>query len=772
MLKKAFALILIFRSLAFAGYAVKTVDLSSSSGLSCNAGGPILVRCDTMRNRVLVANTLSSSFTIIDGRTHLVRNIPLAGRALQHLKAEAMTLDEKRGVVYLIGTRCFFIIDIDQERSGCVATNRQFESIAVEPNSGNVFLAGKESSALAFYQSRSKKLSYLPWLQNEESMTNANATPPPPLRKVVSDPDLRIIAALDGFTSTLYLFDSQTGRQLSHRLLNLQPSGRWHLAGYNERKHCLYLVIETTDRRVVQTARIGIQDGVDDIVKMPEFREGVGVTYNPNRDEVYVPYDNHACVHVVDFVHPVQEIALPVFGNDATAVDLRRQLLYIASWPQGDIEVVCLKTRRFLRRMAHKGILPHMFNMAFNPHDGLLYIPKGATAVNGAFGAAITTLNPEDESLGKIYTGWLPVDLLEWKKGQSFLVFNNEDEALVIDDQRILSRQRLPVEYPIQAIQATDGSSLLSYGAHQSYWPNVYIWDARNGVLAIDSNFTFYDRRLPRQALKSVVDKNGVLHFTQNPWGAEEQFLGNLPDAVRLFEAGTRLPLTDKVERETTQRLLKYDAAMNRLYLVRVAEQDSGAGILQIIDPELKKVLARVPVGRCPADLAFNDANIFVANFSAHTVSVIEKTGFKVQTLASGQQPLKIAVLRQTAWVINHQDNSIQEIRPGSNAIAIPAPGKPDQIAVWHDRLIITVHDADALTVLAFTPQSGAFETILKSNYPYGETSFATTNNSFYMTGQFGDAVFSLNQAKEDAIGRLWLTDLLSGTVFVVQEVF
>jgi DNA-binding beta-propeller fold protein YncE len=752
----------------FAGYSIKTIDLLPRAGVTFNGAGPLLVRSDTLRNRIILANTLTSSLSVIDSRTHLVQNIPLAGRVPQHLKAEAMTIDEKKGDVYLIGTRCFFIVFVQQARSECIPTNKQFESIAVDENSGNVFLAGRESATLAFYHAKNKKLSYLPWLHKEEPMANLNATPPPPIRKVMADPRLKKIIAVDGNTSFLYLFDAQSGKQLSRRSLDLSKDGRWHLAGYNAFSHCLYLAIETTDRRVVQVARIGIESGRDDIVKLPELREGVGIIYNPNREEVYVPYDNAACVHVVDFKNPVQEVALPSFGNDATALDLHRQLLYVASWPQGDVEVVDLQTRKFFKRISHKGILPHMFNMAFSPHENLLYLPKGGTAVNGAFGAAVTTLDPDAESVDKIYTGWLPMDLIEWEKGKSFLVFNNEDQMVQIDDQQVLSSHRLPVEYPIQSAYTSEKDVYLSYGAHQSYWPNVYIWDARNGILTINKDFSYYDRRIPRQAQKIVLDKNGVLHFTQNPWGTEEQFLGNLPDPVRLFEIGTRILLGDQVDRETTQRMLQYDASLHRLYLARVAEKDSTVGVLQIIDPMQKKVLGRVSVGRCPADLAFDESNIYVANFQSNSVSIVDKNSFAVQNFSSGPQPLKLAVMNRAAWVILHQYNMLQEIKIGSEPMRIPAAGKPDNIFIWGDRLIITVHDSQTFTVLAFVPQTRTFESIIQLNYPYGDTSFDTGNASFYMSGQYGDVVYALNQAKVDSRGRLWLTDFLSGKVFVL----
>ncbi len=136
----------------------------------------------------------------------------------------------------------------------------------------------------------------------------------------------------------------------------------------------------------------------------------------------------------------------------------------------------------------------------------------------------------------KIRTGWLPVDLIELKEHGSFLIFNNEDEFAEVKYDGSYEIHKLPFDYAIEVIYNPDGDVYLSYGPHQSYWPTVYIWDAKNGILTINKDdLSFYDRRIPRQAHKMALDKNGVLYFTQNNWGEEEQFLGKLKDPVRVF---------------------------------------------------------------------------------------------------------------------------------------------------------------------------------------------------------------------------------------------
>ena len=776
MIKKFIVLFCLFSfSSLNAEISVTTIDFLKQMGLKINSAGPVLVKLDAERNRIVVANTLSSSFTIIDGQTHRVMNIPLSGRVLQHLKSAAMTINSKTGDIYLIGIDCFFIITPEKNFSQTVETKIQFETIAVDENSGNVFLAGRQSKWMGFYQTKSKKFRMKKWLDFSENLLNLNATPPPPIRKVICDSTLNKLIAIDGLTAKLFLFNAKNSKLQHSRQLGLNKGGRWHFAGYNQSTHCLYLVIETDKRKVVQAAKIDIATGREEIVDLPQFTEAVGINYCANRDEVYIPYDNYPSVHVVDFKNSgaITEIKLPAFGNNASAIDFKNEVLYIASWAHGEIDVVDLKTRQFIKRIPNLGILPHMFNMAYNPFNNKLYIPKGATAVNGTFGAAISVLDPRTEKMTKIYTGWAPMDLVEIKDRNSFLVFNSEDQFAEVTADANFRIHKLPFDYPIQAALNPDNDVYLSYGAHQSYWPNVYIWDAKNGMLTIHADsLSFYDRRIPRQAQKMTPDKNGVLYFTQNNWGGEEQFLGRLEDDVRLFEIGKRLPLKDKVVRETTQRILKYDAELHQLYLVRIGEQEQDASIFQVIHLDSQKVSHRSEVGLCATDLVFTDQKIYFSNFESNTVSIFDKDTFEQNKVETGKGPLKLCCTGKRVFVINHLENSLQEITKNGKAWELPVEGTPNNIFTWHNKVVITSHKNDMLHILQFDPAKEKFNVLHRYEYPFGNTKFDTRNVSFYVNGQFGDAIYSITQARIDVEGRLWVTDFLSGKLFILEEKF
>ncbi|MBN2344864.1 MAG: hypothetical protein JXO51_00630 [Candidatus Aminicenantes bacterium] len=760
---------------AGAATRVRTVDFLTGAGMKVNevnAAGPLLVRMDAPRGRLVMANTLTSSLTLIDCSSRSVRNIPIATRVPQHLKSEALAIDGRRGNVYVIGNRTLEVVFPDSGRARSFPTGRQFEMVAVDENTGNAFLVGRESRTMAWVDLKKGRVSAIPWSATEESVRNLNQTPPPPIRKVVCDSAAGVVLAVDGTTATLHRFDAASGKALQRRALGLKAGGRWHFAGYSRRRQAVALVVETAERKVIQAALVSAAG--DEVAALPGFSEAVGVLYNEAKDELYIPYDNHPSLHVVDFKDGgvVSEVKLPAYGNDASALDAERGLLYIASWAYGEVDQVDLQTRRLRRRFLQPAVLPHMFNMEFNPGDGRLYLPLGATAVNGSFGAAVSVFDPQSGGLEKIRTGWAPRELLPHPGSDAFLVFNNEDQfALVRPDGRFTIRT-LPVVYPQQALATPEGNVYLSYGPHQSYWPVVYIWAARNGILGIrgEDPVSFYDRRIPRLSQGMALTPGGVLFALQNNWGEEKQFLAVLEDEVRCPNQGDlRLELPDTVVRETTQRLIAYDDERKWLYLARVGENDGDPGILQVVDSVTREVIQRLEVGRTPTALASDRENIYVLGFDDDVLSIIRKEGFTRRDARCGRQPLKLALADGVPYVIHHGDNTLSALGQRPRTFRIPFPGRPDQLFAHGATLLITSHDAAGLTVSAFDVRRGKFSRLHRENYPCGDTSFAGNNSSFFVRGQFGDGIYDLCRIRSDDAGRVWISDFLSGKLFILE---
>lgn len=323
----------------FAQKKITEVDFLKTIGVKINSSGPVLLRMDNERNRIICANANSSSISLIDGSTGKVRNIPTGKRALQHLKDESFYLDELTGNAYLIGDKCIVAVYPDKNISSVIETVKQYESVTVDKR-GIVFLAGRESKNIAIADIKNNQIDHINWVDFTEPLVNLNQTPPPPIRKVIYLPNIDKIAALDGYKSMFYLINPETYAVEKVRTLKTLTAARWHFAGIDKIKNRIYMVIETKERKVVQAVEIDASTGKDVYVDLPGFTEGVGVIYNSKRNEVYIPYDNHASVHVVDFNKAggnMAEIKIPLYGNDGSALDINKDILYIASWAYGEI---------------------------------------------------------------------------------------------------------------------------------------------------------------------------------------------------------------------------------------------------------------------------------------------------------------------------------------------------------------------------------------------------------------------------------------------------
>jgi hypothetical protein len=264
-----------------------------------------------------------------------------------------------------------------------------------------------------------------------------------------------------------------------------------------------------------------------------------------------------------------------------------------------------------------------------------------------------------------------------------------------------------------------------------------------------------------------VLDRGGVLYFTQNNWGPEEQFVGILKDQVRLFNVNERLRLGDEFARETTPRILRYDETSHLLYALRVGEMDEDPSVVHVVEPDSGRVLQRVEVGKTASDLAFDSEKIYAANFDSSNLSVIDKSDFSVSEVEAGEQPLKLWACGGKVYAIDHAGNRLIEV--GGKSRKLPNEGLPDNIFEWNGNLVITSHSSDRLHITSFDPGSGEFDVLHSFEYPYGDTSFDSGNVSFYLRGQFGDALFSITRGRTDASGRLWISDFLSGRVFILS---
>jgi len=759
-------------------WTAREVNLLSLMGLRWNGAGPLLVRTDPPRNRVILVQTLTSSVTLVEGDLEQVRNVPTGSRVPQYLKEEALALNERTGEIYLVGDHCILLVRPDGEETLTMATPCQFEAVAVDPATGRAFLAGRESSFLGMADPSTRKLTLLPWAKKTGPLENLNQTPPPPIRKLVWDSRRNRLLAVDGMEALLWSLDGKTLRWSRPRPLPLRTGGRWHLAGFDQESGRLYLVVETAKRKAVQAAALDTLGRDDQVLPLPGLTEPAGITLDARKAAIYIPYDNHPLVQTVDFLKGrVGEIALPAYGNDASALDRDAGLLYVASWAHGEIDVVDLRAGRLRKRIRNLGILPHMFSLAWNPKSRKLYIPIGATAVNGSFGSALTVLDPATGRHHKVRTGWAPVDLVPLPGRKGALVFGNEDRAALVSPGGRVKILPLPPGrlFPLCALALPGGGVYLSYGPHQSYWPNVYIWGARDGILEIRGrDLSFYDRRIPRQAQGMALDENGALYLLQNNWGREEAFLSVLPDRIRLWEARRRILLGDKVQRETTQAVLRYDRLAKALYALRIGEKDSEPGILLQVDLGTRKVTRRVKTGRTPVDLAFDREKIYVACFDSAALTVIGKKTGKARRIPVPEEPLRVLSSPEGAWILSHRGRALSLLERTSGEVRnYPLPGEalPDALALVGGRPWVVLHGPDRFQLLEFHPARKRFQEIYSFPYPFGDTAFDKGNASFFVRGRFGDGILSISRIRPEGENQVWVSDFLSGRVLIFRKI-
>jgi hypothetical protein len=141
--------VLFIYELLFAQYSVQEINFLKEYELKYNAAGPIITKVDSLRNRLAVLHTNSSMVSVINCRDHKVTNIPIKSRGIQHLKDESVNIDNRSGIVYAIGNRCLHVVFPKQEISKTFPLDRQYEMVAVDENSGDAYLVGRESKRIA-----------------------------------------------------------------------------------------------------------------------------------------------------------------------------------------------------------------------------------------------------------------------------------------------------------------------------------------------------------------------------------------------------------------------------------------------------------------------------------------------------------------------------------------------------------------------------------------------------------------------------------------------
>lgn len=104
------------------------------------------------------------------------------------------------------------------------------------------------------------------------------------------------------------------------------------------------------------------------------------------------------------------------------------------------------------------------------------------------------------------------------------------------------------------------------------------------------------------------------------------------------------------------------------------------------IDPQTRKVIARVSVGNSPASIAVGAGAVWVADNADNSVTRIDPSSANAVTATGpvGQQPSAVAVGAGAVWVANTQDGTIARVNPRTAAVVatIAVGERPTGIAV------------------------------------------------------------------------------------------
>ena len=207
----------------------------------------------------------------------------------------------------------------------------------------------------------------------------------------------------------------------------------------------------------------------------------------------------------------------------------------------------------------------------------------------------------------------------------------------------------------------------------------------------------------------------------------------------------------------------------------------AGTDAVAVIDPDRHTLIAEIPVGSSPAQVATGAGAIWVANASGGTVSRIDsRTRAVSQTIAVGNGPGAVAVGAGGVWAANALDGTLSWISPTTNQVVktVPAGESPSGVcviagAVW-------VASSFDRSILRFDPVSARTTTVRLDDQP---TQLTCGGGSVWATSQPSGTVTQLSPGRSRGVvvrriavgrgpsglawghGALWVTNTDDGTV-------
>jgi YVTN family beta-propeller protein len=221
--------------------------------------------------------------------------------------------------------------------------------------------------------------------------------------------------------------------------------------------------------------------------------------------------------------------------------------------------------------------------------------------------------------------------------------------------------------------------------------------------------------------------------------------------------------------------------------VVRLVGGSSGGGLatadadaVAVIDPGKHSLLADIPVGSSPAQVAEGAGALWVANEAGGTVSRIDRRTRAVsQTISVGNGPTAVAVGAGGVWVANSLDGTLKWISPATNEVVktISAGDSPSGVcvaggAVW----VASTYDS---SIVRYDPLRGHRTAIALRDRP---AQLACGGGSVWAASPSSGTVTQVSAQGQGAVvrrirvgrtpdglawgdGALWVTSAEDGTV-------
>lgn len=783
-----FIIVLTITCLAsFSSESVTQVDFPKLIGLNGNSQGPHILIADSVNLKIFAPCINSSSVAVIDAKSDKVSVIPIASRMPRKLRVQGAAINHKSGELALAGQNSIIIVDAGSLKSRSIELNSDYPSVAFDESTGNILAVGRTSAGMAVIKAGSDKVNYVKYGHKDSDVQYFAVSAPTPIRTVWVDKASRKIFIFDGTLPKLYILDADTFEVISSRSLPVPPFPRWHWGGPDWEDNRFYLSVED-DLRVSRFAvSVDLKGSDDVVVPLPAgATEPTGVSISTKRNELYIPYDNNDFIHAISFTpQPKVEQIMhnSKYGIDSSIYDEDTGFLYALSWADGIMYEINVSERKVNHHTPYFPVYPHMNNFAYIPSLGKIYVPSGATAVNGTFGSLITVFNVKTLEMKTLRTGWSPVGLAEINHSGIFAVSGSDDSFALVSSEGSVDFIKLPFPYLHDVLFEESGKNIyISYGLHYSVFPVFYIRATRGGIYKLDERGELLtERQTDRLAQKMLIDDNNVLWATENIWGKEEPRLVyyDLSDQSKWG----KLYLPPAIDNECSLRRLKKNPENGDLWILRNGDRPGDSGLAHRVNPKTKTLLATYNAGVAPTDIAFLERTALIVSFTEDKLTAVNALSGapdseKPITIKTGSGPIAVAVdpIRKEAYIVNHKDSSLTVLsaKEGSakilKTVKIPGNYRPGNAFFALGYLYISAHNASRFVLYRYNPSDRQFKSVIENDYPYGEVSFDQSNTAFANPAQWGDAVYRLNEFASDAQGRLWVTDYLSGKLWILKD--